>query len=436
MIESRESTQEDAARYPSIWQNPDFVRFLSGEFITNLGDSLYVAAILWLVFELSGSTFLTGVANFLLLLPFLLQFIAGPIIDRFSIKRVLVLMQFVQGVTVLTIPIAAYTGHLSVGLILAVIPVLSLMTLILSPVQTALVPRIVSSSRLSKANSTLATATLGLDTVFEAFGALLISSFGAIKLFVADSLTFLVSGLLFLSMTVPPAEDGTEQSEESQESALSGYVNDLQEGIDILRGTVFVDMMFTSAVFHFALGMMLAILPAFGALRGGPAMYGLLLGVFGVGRMVGTVVAPRLEGVPYGRWKAVAYVGSAMLWVGSVYAPSAALTLGLFGLTWIPAGVNGVLVSTLNQKVFPETILGRISSVKGTASTATLPVGSLVGGFIAEFLGVTTTMGLAAFGFCFTGVYFALRSPLRNLPAIRDADPSDFNIPYPRNTDD
>ncbi len=424
MTDHDESAGAPEGSHPSIWRNRNFLRFFCGEFVTNVGDSLYTVAILWLVFRLSGSTFLTGVANSLLLLPWLLQIVAGPIVDRFSIKRLLVGAQLVQGIVILVLPLAADTGHLSTGLVLVTIPALSLVTLVLFPVQSALVPRIVAPDQLSRGNSALATVTLGLDMIFEAIGGALIATFGAMALFVTDSLTFAISGILFFGMVVPTADGDGERSEWDG----SEYVDDLREGIDVLRGTVLVDMVFTSAVFHFALGVTLAILPAFGSEHGGPMRYGLLLGALGVGRMVGSMVASPLEGVPYGRSKAVAFVGSAALQIVSVYSPSTIFSVALFGLAWIPAGANDVLVSTLNQKVFPSDLLGRVSAIRGTASTATLPIGSLVGGFVAEQIGTTTTMGLAAFGFGFVGLYFALRSPLRNLPAMRDVTPADIGI--------
>jgi hypothetical protein len=76
-----------------------------------------------------------------------------------------------------------------------------------------------------------------------------------------------------------------------------------------------------------------------------------------------------------------------------------------------------------------------VSSLKGTASGATLPLGSLVGGFVGEVLGAMTTMGLAAFGFGFTALYLLLRPRLRRLPAVADADPAAFDVTAPSDRD-
>lgn len=442
--------------YPSsIWRNRNFLRLISGGLVTNVGDSLYSVAALWLVYQLSGSNFLTGVASSLLLLPFLLQIVSGPLVDRFPLKPIMVWTQFTQGIAVLVVPVAAYTGHMSVGLILATIFVLSLISQMVSPAQSALLPRIVAEHQLAKSNSALATVTLGLDMVFEALGGVLIALVGVTTLFVLDSATFLVAGLLFLGLAIPSAGGRNEQPDEKEETDeesrervetseapgetvgdheavdSSGYLDEMRAGIEMLRGTVFVHMIFTAAVFNFAVGVTLAILPAFGALRGGPAVYGLLLGALGTGRLIGSASASYLDGLPYGRMKVITNLSSALLWVGSVYSPSVAGAIALFGIAWISSGIDGVMVSTLNQKVIPSDFLGRVSAIKGTASTATLPIGSLLGGLIGDLIGPTTTMGLAAFGFGFAGLYFVVRPSLRRLPAVEDATLEDFDVRDP-----
>lgn len=424
------------AGWRSLWRNQNFRRFFAGQFVTNAGDSLYTVAVLWLIFQLSGSTVLTGIANAILLLPWLLQIIAGPVVDRLPLKPLLVGSQVLQGVVVLVLPLAAVTGRLSVEVLFAVIPVLMLATLGMSPMQATLVPRIVDDGQLSSANSALATVTLGLDMLFDALGGVFIALFGVTALFLLDAATFAVAGVLFAGIVIPAATSSAPTSEPNEvetdtnadDSVLANYLDDLREGIDVLRGTVFVELMLTTAVANFATGVTLAILPAFGDGLGGPAVYGLLLGALGTGRLIGSLLGPYFERVAYGHLTIVGFSLAGGAWLAAAYAPTTALTVGLFGLAWIPAGINGVLTSTLNQTIFPVDLLGRVSSVKGTASGATLPVGSLAGGVIAEVLGVTATMGLAAVGFGFTGTYVLLRPRLRRLPTVATATPEDFDV--------
>lgn len=423
----------------TLWQNTDFRRFFAGQFVTNAGDSLYTVAILWLAFDLSGSTFVTGALNTILLLPWLLQVFAGPLVDRLPLRSVLVGSQVAQGVAVLALPVAAALGSLSVGVLFAVAPVLMLASLSMAPMETALLPRIVDDDRLSGANAALSTVTLGLDMVFDAIGGGLILLIGATSLFLVDSATFAVAAIAFAGISLRHAEqssrsagenpksESTEESAPSVRSVLRSYTDDLGEGIDILRGTVFVELILLTTVSNFTTGVTLAILPAFGAGLGGPEIYGLLLGALGIGRLLGSLVGPYAEAIPYGTFLLTQGAGAAC-WLAAALVPSATLTVVLFGLAWVPAGASGVLTSTLNQRVFPSDLLGRVSATKGTATGATLPLGSLVGGAVAEYVGTTTTMALAATGFGFTAIYVLLRPRLRQLPAVRDAAPADFDV--------
>ncbi|MFW5949713.1 MAG: MFS transporter, partial [Halolamina sp.] len=284
----------------SIWRNRDFRRFFAGQFVTNAGDSLYTVAVLWLVFELSGSTVLTGAANAILLFPWLLQVVAGPVVDRLPLKPLLVGSQVVQGVVVLVLPLAAATGHLRVELLFAVAPVLMLASLVMSPMQATLVPRIVAETRLSEANAALATVTLGLDMVFDALGGAFIALFGVTTLFLFDSATFSLAGLLFAGIALQSAERRGTDEAATDESILASYCDDMRDGINALRGTVFVEFILMTAVSNLATGTTLAILPAFGEGLGGPAVYGSLLGALGVGRLVGSLLAPYVEDIGYG----------------------------------------------------------------------------------------------------------------------------------------
>ncbi|MDZ7746953.1 MAG: MFS transporter [Halobacteriales archaeon] len=438
----------------SVWRNRGFVAFLAGQFATNAGDSLYTVALLWLTLQLTGSSAVVGAVNAILLLPWLLQALAGPFVDRLPLRPLLVGSQLTQGAVVLVLPLAHGTGQLTVGVIIAVATVLMLASLVMAPMDSALLPRLVADSQLSRANSALATVTLGLDMVFDAVGGAFIAIFGATTLFLVDAGTFAVAAVLFATVTVAPLpaestdtdetngfetdDADIDESSEIESTGLREYLADLRVGVDALRGTVFVELTALTALANFATGVTLAILPAFGAgLDGatlyrisldGAVIYGAMLGALGIGRLVGSVLGPRFETVPYGRFCIARGMLSGLAWVASVFAPGPALTIVLFGLAWVPVGISGVLSSTLRQRLFPTDKLGRVSAVKGTASGATLPIGSLIGGVVGSTLGIRPTLALAALGFGLAAPYVALRGPLRQLPSVSTAEPSDFGL--------
>ncbi|GAY74654.1 MFS general substrate transporter [Sporolactobacillus inulinus] len=47
-----------------LTQNRNFRLLFSARLITNIGDSVYFIAAMWLVYQLSGSSFFSGLAGF------------------------------------------------------------------------------------------------------------------------------------------------------------------------------------------------------------------------------------------------------------------------------------------------------------------------------------------------------------------------------------
>lgn len=424
MSPQNESTGSTDQSTPSLWRNREFLRLLFGRLVTNAGDSLYTIAGTWLVYDLTQSSFYTGIAGALFLLPPAVQFISGPLVDRWPLTRTLVWTQIIQAVLILSIPAAAYSGHLSVELILLTIPLLALLNQFVYPAQNAALPRIVSESQLTRANSAFSFANQGTDMVFRALGGVLIAVLGAISLFVVDSITFVVAAISFVGVRMPPAEP----DDDSSTIDVTGYLSDLRAGIEWLRGTVFAEMMLTTAVTNFGSGVMIAVLPAFAAIRGGSILYGALLGAIGAGGLIGALAASRLTHVKYGSIRIVGLGSGFILWLGAVYSPWPALTVILFVLAGIPMGITNVMGQTLIQTVTPDELLGRVTSVDASVATLTVPIGSFLGGIMGGAVGVVTTMAVAAFSFAFVSLYFAVHPRLRSLPAVNDIDKTAFNI--------
>src|SRR6056297_2913841 len=195
--------------------NRSFLRLLGGRLVTNAGDSLYYIAAMWLVFELTGSPLYTGIAGFLVRAPSALSFLTGPLVDRWPLGRVLVGTQAVNGLLVLAVPVAAWTGHLSVWVILTLLPVVTFVNQFVYPAQNAALPRMVDDDSLARANSLLSAAYRGADMVFNALSGALIAVVGAVTLFVVDAVTFGVALVLFAGLTVATGSAGTSTDEEA-----------------------------------------------------------------------------------------------------------------------------------------------------------------------------------------------------------------------------
>jgi predicted MFS family arabinose efflux permease len=125
--------------------------------------------------------------------------------------------------------------------------------------------------------------------------------------------------------------------------------------------------------------------------------YGLLLTTFAVGGLAGTAVAGRLQA-----WFGATWV----LRVGLVVEALTHLTLATTRRPWLAAailvvfGVHtmvwGVIVTTLRQRAVPGRLLGRVAGVQTLLEAAGATLGLLLGGVLAQGLGVTAPFWIAS----------------------------------------
>jgi len=435
--------------------NRDFRRLFAGRVVTNIGDSFYFVAAMWMVYELSGSPFYSGVAGFLTLAPSALQFLAGPLVDRWSIRSTLTVTQLVQAVVVLAVPVAAYFGVLSVWVILVVMPLLSLMNQLVYPAQTTALPRLLDDEDLVAANSAFSLAYQGVDMVANAAGGILIALVGGVALFALDAITFLVAALLFVTVYVPPApstretspdadderapadaepvSDGGKQAgeneRESDDETPMSYLDQLREGASLMRGTFLMWLIAGAAVVNFAGGIALAAMPAYAELIGvtgvppllhGGGAYGVLMASFAAGNLFGAVGANVIDNRPFGLMMVVGFAWSALAWMLAIAVGWLPVTAVLLTVAFIPAGAINVQLAATIQSAVPDRLVGRVSSLLGSSTAASIPIGSLVGGSIGGVVGPTSAMWATGLAFGTLAVYTLAIPSLRGLPEITE----------------
>lgn len=398
-------------RRVSVLEHRDFRRLLAGRAASVLGDGLYAVGSMWLVYELTGSTALTGVAGLLSQGPAVLSVFVGPLVDRMYLGRVLVASEFVQAAVVLAVPLAALLGWLHVGVVLAVMPLLALSNLFAGPAQNAAIPRIVPEDSLVRPNSLGGTVTQAVDATARGVAGVVIALFGAVALYVLDAVTFLIAGSAFLTVAIPDRERDPEPLD------VNSYVADLREGVAVLAESALGQMVVASLFANVLTGATLAVLPAFAAGIGGPGTYGLLLAGLTVGRVLGAGAATEFERVPMGRLTVAGMALSGVLWVAGTALSGVVATAVLFALSRVPLGVYNVSASAVLQTGVPDEVIGRVSATVGSAASLALPIGLLVGGIAGEWVGSRTVLYASGFGTALTALYWFV------IPSLREFGP-------------
>ncbi len=186
-----------------LGRSAPFRRLWAARFISYLGDSLGLVALILYVAERAG----TGVAVGLLLLagdltPTLVSPLTGALADRVDQRRLMVACELAQAILVGAI--ALFLPPLPV--LLALVAARSVLFSAFQPAARSAVPELVDDADLEAANALLGFGTHGLEVGGPLLAALLLPLAGVRGVLALDAITFLVAVPLLLGLPrLPPA---------------------------------------------------------------------------------------------------------------------------------------------------------------------------------------------------------------------------------------
>lgn len=409
-----------------IFKNKNFTWMFLGRMITNVGDSLYAVAAMWLVYDLGGSTYYTGLAGFLSIIPRLLQFFSGPLIDRFPIRPLLIYTQIIQAIFLLIVPLASHFNFLTVTLVLIITPILTTLNMFVYPAQMAALPTFLNENELTKGNSLFSLAYQGMDIACNAIAGLLIVLIGAISIYILDAVTFLIGAYIFSMIRIPIKK--SDKLEESGSSTTTKYLSNLLDGLKIIIFTPLSRLLYGILIINLAMGATSVVLPAFGSEKGGPEIYGFLLMAQALGSLFGALITLylKLDNIPIGKLYAYAFTLSGFAWAMSIFSPLSWLTIVVFGASWVPVGVTNIVINSVIQKGIPEKLLGRVFSATISLSGIAVPLGGLIGGSIGVIAGSEYIIVSSGLIILIVGIIWIIDSVTRALPPVAEISQSTF----------
>lgn len=408
-------------------KNKNFLLLLVGRILTNIADSIYYIASMWLVYDLGGSAFYSGIAGFLTSLPWAFQFLTGPLVDRWKVKKILVVSQIAQAIILLMIPVLYHFDALTIQLVLVLMPLLSIIQQFVYPAQSKVLPFVVKKEQLVKANASFSIAYQGIDFIFNAISGVLVAIVGAIMLFTVNSIFFTVAAMLFALLKLPKTEHPT--SESFTKVSLSSYWTELKEGFQIIFQSLMALFILGAMAMNFAIGGAMALLPALADNRGGPELYGYYLAAMSVGGLAGALLAPKLANVKLGSFYIISYIIAPIAWVACVSISSNIWSILLFTIVWIPVGASNVIVPSMIQSAVPTGLLGRVNSVSVSMSNMIMPLGSLISGYLALQMETNTVMIILGALLFFEAVLWFSHPKLRNMPVVSQIDNNVLQFP-------
>lgn len=404
--------------------HPTFRAIWIANLASSFGALIQGVGAAWLMTSITDSVDMVALVQASTSLPImLLSLLGGAIADSYDRRRVMIAAQIFMLTVSALLMAATWFGLISPWLLLAFTFLLGCGTALNNPSWQASVGDMVPRSDLPAA---VALNSIGFNlsrSVGPAAGGMIVAAFGAAAAFLVNTLSYLA--LIFVLLRWTPAAVTNPLPREPMGTAIGSGLRYVAMSPNILKVIV------RAGVFGFSAIVVLALLPVVSSRMpgGGPLVYGLLLGGFGLGAVGGALLSGRLQQMlgseALVRWS---FLGFALCaWVTAL-SPSPWFTapaLMLGGACWVLA------LSLFNVSVqlsSPRWVVGRALSLYQTATFGGMAVGAWIWGLAAEVYGpdvALTIAGVVMVGGAAIGLRFGL--PPRT---IMDLDPLNrFKVP-------
>jgi len=283
-------------------------------------------------------------------------------------------------------------------------------TVAFSVAAPALVPSLVASELLPRANGRIELARTTAFAGGPALGGALVGWIGGGPAFGLAAALSAAAVILLIGIVEPPRAKAPPQHP----------LRDVHEGIVFVIGHRLLRPIFiTQFIFNTALFVILAVYVPYAVehLQLSPAGVGITLGALGGGMVIGALFAARIMTTL--RLGTVIAIGplagfaAALTMVATIWLPSAALAALSFFLMGAGPILWVVSTTTLRQTVTPPDLLGRVTAINAVAYGAR-PLGAAIGALAGALAGASTCLVIAAVGFLIQALVI-LASPVPRL---------------------
>jgi MFS family permease len=432
-LDLRCSVTSPNARRASLLRHPDFLKLWTAETVSVFGTQVtllalpLVAATILQVTPLEFA--LLGTIEFL---PFIfLSLPAGVWVDRLRRRPILIVGDLGRALSLISIPIAFALGGLTIWQLYLVGFINGCLTVFFDVSYQSYLPSIVDRDQLVEGNSKLEITRSASQIVGPGLAGVLIGILKAPFAILADAVSFVVSALFVFAIRKPepPIEPhdeatGPRPSMRSEIAAGLRYVTGHRWLRSIAAATG------TSNFFGNVMGAILILFLV--RERGFTAeTLGFAFSIGSVGVLVAALTASRISArLGVGRTLLLSALGFGVAglpvaiasdsWLFAAVAASGFIG-GFFGVAW---NINQI---SLRQAITPTRMQGKMNATMRFIVWGTIPLGQIVGGFLATAIGLHNTIWVGALGGLIAFVPVAL-SPVRALKEMPEPVEDDTPI--------
>lgn len=371
------------------FRSSNYTLYFVGRAVSQFGTWMQRTAVLWVVYSITKSTFMTGVAVFAEQFPsFLFSIFGGVAADRYDRYKVIKITQIASMIQSVMLAALMFTGHAPVWAILVLSVILGIINAFDVPARQALVHDVVADPADLPNALSLTTATAGLAQLGGAtLSGIVISAFGSAVCFLINAASF--GGVLVSLLLMKLPVHARKKSEKKVMAEFAEGFAYLKQKPDI--GVIILIV----AVISFLVLPYSTVLPEFAKViyKGNAKTFGYLTGFVSVGAIVGTIyLASRKPGA---HLKRILFLSTIIMGIGLIFFsqlknfPVAMFFAALIGF----GGMAQFTVCNIYvQSHSSSQMRGRVIGIMLMAIFGMLPIGSVIIGFVALHTGAPVTV--------------------------------------------
>lgn len=387
----------------------NFRLYFFGQAVSLIGTWVQQTALSWLVYRMTSSVFLLGLASFAAMIPnFFLSPLAGVLSDRLNRRRMILVTQTFLMAQAAALAWLGFSANVQVWHVIALNTFMGVVSSADIPVrQSFMVEMLENREDLPNAIALNATMVNLTRLIGPMIGGFVIAAYGERACFLINTVSFLAVILAVSAMRVDPREVRNKSRNIFAEmKAGFSYAYNFPPIASILLLLGIVSLM----------GMPYSVLlPSFVAdiLHGGPHTLGLLTVCSGAGALTASIYLAFRKSV-LGMGKLMGS-SAALFGVGLMafsFSRSLALNFILLFATGFGVMVMMATANTLLQTITEDDKRGRIMSFYVMALLGVSPIGSLCAGVVATHIGAPATVFIGGAACVVGAMIFFRRLPL------------------------
>ncbi|ROS77612.1 MFS transporter [Curtobacterium sp. PhB130] len=377
---------------------------LAVQVASRIGNVVTTVSVPFVVLARGGSATDVGITAFMATVPIVLGGpFGGALVERIGFVRSSIGSDLISGVTLLAMPVLAWTVGLPFWALLALVFVSGLFDMPGESARRVLLPGLATDAGVSLERAVghfEASARLSV-LVGAPVGGVLVAVLGPMPALACTALAFGGAALLTALFVRPAVPSAHTSDTEPVVVSEAGYWRDIAEGFRFCVRDPFFRLIIALVLVTNLLdaARSTTLLPLYADERlGGAQSLGFVTGTFGGAAFLGSLVFGYVaHRVP----RRITFVVCFVLAGGpSLVAPALGLALpwvlGAAAVSGLAAGALNPILGAVELERIPEHMRARVFGLLGAGSWAGIPLGGLLAGVAADGLGVSATFGIVA----------------------------------------